>query len=594
MTAWVGYVWDAPVVYQVPLVTGLSTAQPRPWSAHDVDDIQADHQDGPWPLMGMLTHLVKTPISHNRGAAFVAPTFSDDLFEHFLVVPSVLNLGNLLTNQTRTVEIANLYSTQKELTAAANGAGTGVTFQNLPPLPKQILPFDSVTVEVTVSSTGAPSISGSLSFTMADIGGANSLVLTIPVTGQRITLFPWDPEQFYTEQLEWKTDIIEAYDGSEQRISIRLHPRQVLTYEVFSTDPIKDTAMRLTVFNWLPRVWGVPIWWEQQPMTASLSPGGNVISVNTEYADYRVGGLVFIQNPDKEYETFEVEAITANSITTTSNAVNSYPVGSKVMPCRTAYAKTQTSANVYLPGQEKFQIQFTTLDNVGLSNISGFTMYKGLPVLDDVNYIQSTLQEGMSRSGVTVIDNFSGQIYQVASTDRSRPTTKKTWYTGSGSGIAPIAGVADLTGQQQIWVVRGFLHWAQGSQQVFWLPTNRNDMQILADIPSGSQAIEISAIGVSQYAVNSGGGMRPYGDLRITFSDGSTVCAQITGAVQSSSTQETINTDTVLAPAGTISKSTVVRVEFLQLVRIAGDKVKLTHDHPGRSTIEANLVGVLQ
>jgi hypothetical protein len=38
--------------------------------------------------------------------------------------------------------------------------------------------------------------------------------------------------------------------------------------------------------------------------------------------------------------------------------------------------------------------------------------------------------------------------------------------------------------------------------------------------------------------------------------------------------------------------SAVARIEFLQLVRIADDKVMLTHDHIGRAKIEANLVGV--
>jgi hypothetical protein len=572
MTAFAAYLLPLPDLYQHPMA-GAITGNPllQPTTLTLVDPLHTPM------LFGTLNHIGVTPRVTFNHSAYVLPGFDEDLFNHFLIVPSKLALGNLLSDQAKTVEIANMYFTDKAVDAVINHAGSGIAFPGLPSLPQTLHPFSSLIVNVSISAAGQPSILGTIEIDAGDVGGGNVQDLFIPVTGQRITLWLWSPEQFYTEELQWATDVIESYDGTEQRIKIRQNPRQVLTYQNFQTDSVQDMQMRLALFNWMAQVWGVPIWWEQAPTTSAMAPGAVSIPVNTANADYRNSSLVFIRNPQGQSEAFQINSITSTALGITSGVINSYPKGSQVMPIRTAYAKTQTQQQVYLTGAEKLTIQFTTLDNVSLANIAGsFTLYQSKVVLDDINYVDGMLTEGMSRNGVTVIDNTSGVIYQQFSTDRSRPSTTKTWWTDT---------------KDQIWPIRQFLHAVGGSQGTFWLPTNRNDLKLIASITGGSATFSIAYVGYSLFGLDATGvPMRPFADVRFTLTDGTKILRQITGAVNGGAT-ETITVDSLIS-ATTLTTAQVARIEFLQLVRIADDKALLTHDHPGRSQIVINLVGV--
>lgn len=571
MTNFAGYFLPTVINYQHPMpgaITGNPLGQPTALTLVD-----------PYPLRlyGTLNLVIQPAYQKFTHAAYIDPSYGDDLFNHFLVVPSALALGNLLTDQTKTLEIANMYFVSKQVDNVINHAGGGIVFPGLPAMPVVLKPFSSLVINVQISAAGQPSIKGTIELDAGDVGGANVQSLFVPVTGQRITLWVWSPEQFYTEELQWATDIIESFDGTEQRIKMRQNPRQILTYQVFQTDPVQDIQMRLALFNWIAQIWGVPIWWEQQPMTTAMNPGDVSIPVNTANADYRQGGLVFIRNRQGQTEAFEISSITSNAINITSGATNTYPKGSQVMPIRTAYAKTQTQQQVYIVGAEKLTIQFTTLDNVNLANVAGsFTLYQGLVVLDDINFVETQLTEGMDRHGVEVIDNTSGVIYQQFSTDRSRPSSVKTWWTTLAS---------------EIWPIRQLFHALGGSQGTLWLPTNRNDLQVAAPISGGSATFSITYVGYSLFAVDpTGVPMRPFADIRISLTNGTKILRQIIGASNAGAT-ELLTVDSPIS-GPTLAVNQIARVEFLQLMRISDDKATFTHDHPGRAKIEISLVGV--
>lgn len=574
MTSFAGYLWPLPDTYQHAM-PGAITANPLglPTAPALID---------PEPLFGLIgtltTRVAVSPRTTRSWSGYVLPGYDEDLFNHFLIVPSTLILGNLLSDQAKTVEVANLFFGDMQVTDVINEAGGGINFPGIPSFPVTLHPFSSLVVNVEISAAGQPSINGTIEIDVGEVGGGSPEALFIPVTGQRITLWVWSPEQFYTEELQWATDIIESYEGTEQRISMRLNPRQVLTFMNFQTDPVQDMQMRLALFNWIAQVWGVPIWWEQQPMTVAMSPGDILISVNTTFADYRVGGLVFVRNAANQTEAFEISSLTASSIGITSGVANTYPKNSQVMPIRTAYAKTQTQQQVFITGAEKLQIQFTTLDNVDLSAIAGsYTTYQGLVVLDDINFVDDMLTEGMDRHGVTVMDNTSGVIYQQFSTDRSRPSTTKTWWTNLAS---------------EIWPIRQLMYALRGSQKTFWLPTNRNDLQLAATIGSSATTFSIKYVGYSLFGLDKNAiPMRPFADIRFTLANGTKILRQITGAVNVGGVTETITVDSAISGTA-LTVAQVARIEFLQLMRIADDKVSLTHDHPGRAQIVINCVGV--
>lgn len=574
MTVFTGFLWPDTLLYQEGQSTSITNnplVYTPGWALIDINITSATLQS------------TRNPVSHGfklghvfSHTAHLFPSYADDLFNHFLVVPSVLDLGNLLSNQSKTVEVANFYPINMEATGVVNPGG-GISIPGLPTFPYTITPYGSLILNIEISATGSPSLKEILELDVAAVGGGSPQALFVPVTGQRVTIFVWQPEQFYVEEMVWVTDIIEAYDGTEQRIKLRQNPRQVLTYECFFTDSSTDTQARLALFNWFAQIFGVPIWWEQTPFTTDGLPGDTVINTDTRYADYREGGLVLVVDPAGYYEAFEIDTLTTTSITVTSQLTNTYLArGSKVMPIRTCYAKTQSEHSVLITGAEKITVQFTTLDNVDLSSTAGLTTYQGLVVLEGINYVDGQLSESMQRTGVVIIDNISGTLYQRSSNDRSRPFSVKTWFTNYAS---------------EIWPLRQMFHAFSGSQKTFWLPTNRNDMKLVASIGGGSPTFQIEYVGYSSYGVDVNGvSMRPFGDLRFTLADGTLIYRQIIGATSSGNT-ETVTVDSPVF-GSTLTIAQVARIEFLQLMRIADDKVRLIHDHPGRAQISINTVGV--
>jgi hypothetical protein len=562
MASWVGYLWPSPELYKETLTSSLTDGLVRP-VAYDGIDLGTDALI----LYGTKSHTPYVALSHNRGACFKMPTYADDLWNHFLIIPSRLDLGNLLTNQERDLEVANLYFTDHQLTDVENDAGTGITFLDLPTFPYTIPSFNSFTLKVSVATVGAPSISGFLALT-TDLGE-----IDVPVTGQRITLWPFLPEEGYTETLQWATDILEAYEGTESRISIRMAPRQVIKMTCFSVDQSLDAFLRFVLFDWLARVWGVPAWWDMRIPTQDLLPGDNVIHVNTTLADFRAGGLVMVRNRLNQYEAFEIESFDAASITITSVVVGTYKKAiSQIVPVLTAYAQTQTQQQVQITGVERVNVQFTTLGNVSYPDISTWTIYQGLPVLDDLNILQGEMAEGFQRD-VVVIDNKSGEVFQTAFIDRSKFYTEKQWSPST---------------QAAIWRIRQFLYWTNGSQLKFFVPTARNDFVLSEPIAGGATSFKAKNANYAAF----GQGRRPFGDVRITLVNGTKIMRQITGATYDpTNNEDSVAVDTAIT-ASPLALTDVFRIELMVLCRIADDQAQLTHLSPGEADIKLKLQGV--
>jgi hypothetical protein len=359
-----------------------------------------------------------------------------------------------------------------------------------------------------------------------------------------------------------------------------------LNFESFAVTQLDITAIRLLLFKFLPDLWVVPSWWEQTVITSALTAGATTLNLDTTDADYRVNCFGFIRHPNKTtWESFLITAITSTTLTISGSLANSYPLkGTQIMPARQAYAKTQTTAKTYTLAQSKVSVAFTTIDNANLAywNTSLWPSYTGFPVLGDTNYIDGTVDEGMDRNGVVVIDNKSGVIYQNYSTDRSRPRSVKTWWTNY---------------RQDLWSLRQLGHYLGGSQGLFWLPSNRNDLIVTVNIAPLDAGITVGYVGYTAYCLDANSNpMLPFANIRLTLVNGTIYYRAITAATVSG-TNEVLTLDSPIVPAVgsggvTIPFANVARCEFMNQMRISDDKMTFTHDHAGRAKVVINCVGI--
>lgn len=564
MAAWAGYLIPLPEVFKQTVTTSLDDGIVR-FASYQLDD----NGSALMPLHGARTHTGSTPRvtkAYGANSAFVMPSYADDLFNHWLIVPEKLQMGNLLTNQTKQVEIANLFLTPQSIETVVNNGGLGVALSGVPALPAVVKDFDSVTISVSVSTEGPPNINGTIDLTFS-----GSPDISIPVTGTRITMFPWQPEVPLKETLEWSTDIMTSANDTEQRASKRLAPRQRIGMTVAFDDAVEWQRMHNVLFDWMPRVFGVPIWWEQRRLSQPANVNQSVLFVDTTHADFRAGGLVMlISTVDGSFEAFEIDSFTSTQINLTSFVQNNYTVSDMVMPVRTAYLSQTPSGSRAVVNYETINVEFLTLDNIDLSDVTGASLLNGLVLMDDPNAMGSTLSEGWSRQ-VTVLDGDSGRVFQTTLIDRSRYHAKKGWA---------------LNTYADVWRVRRLVHSFRGALTGFYLPTYRQDFVLTNNIGGGSTSIRVKNNGYTQFVQS----RVPMNYVRVVLNDGTYVVRRITGSAEDGD-EELIDIDSAFSGA-LITTASVKRMELVVLMRNDGDKVTFQHSSAGVADVSLDAISM--
>jgi len=508
-------------------------------------------------------------------AGFVDLDQPSDWFEKWHVFPGRLDLGNVLTTQIRTLELFNAFRNEaRTWEAFVNNAGAGVAATNLPALPLLMASLDNFILDVQVTTAGPPSITGTLDF---DIDTAIDFLI-VPITGNRITLFQYRPQSPIGETLQFKTDVIEVNDGSEQRINVRENPRQIFKFTVRTDDDRTRDSINAVLFDWQSRVFGVPVWHESKPLGAPLNIGNTTVIVDTAFADFRAGGLVMIYDNNFKAETLEILTVNPNDIELQVGIGTAFDaVETIVIPVRTALTRPQLSASRFAIGPTDFQIEFTVLDNVNLASQAAFPTYLGggqtvaKPLIDRLNFMKSsTVKEGIRRK-VVRLDPETGPALQFSSWTKGKPSFN---YGFEGKSF------------EDTWDFRQLLHFLKGSQLAFYVGTGRNDFKAIADIADTSTQIDFEAFGFTQFVQE----ITPRSDIQIIRVDGTVSQHLITGSSVVSDTVERITLSPGITPA--LPLVDINRIEFLTLSRISNDAPGFSHQRPGESRIDFNLTGV--
>lgn len=503
-----------------------------------------------------------------------------DWFELVHIFPKTLELGNVVSNLVFAIDLYSSFRRDSiTLTDIDNQiAAQGVSITGAPTLPKQHQPQRSLGVSLNVDQVGPPNIDGDVIFDY-DIRD-----IALPVTGTRVILFPYMPQREFIETLQWKTDIIKSADGTEQRIALRRYPRQGIAYDYVMRDDEDLSTIRTLLTEWQPRVFGVPLWWWARKLTADAALGSTSVTVSTiDNADFRVGSLIMIVQPDPNdltkllSDVLEIDSfgspdniINFTSATTQAFSTVSGALAVPVLPCLLPGQVTLNRAGDF----HEFTLQFLSTDNiVDLADASTFSTYQGKPVIDDPNFMagrayRETLTHKNTRLdfGVGRIDAFSTQLLGVN-------TFPKRWINNDNLSE---------------WQVRGLLYALRGRQQNFFLTTFQNDMELTAAISSLQSNIDIKNIGYTNFIRN----RDPFRDIEIVKTDGTTIRRRITGSVAVDSDTERLTLDSAVGVDVAIAD--LDRISYLQLQRFATDTLRIEHkwiDTDGDKK-ESHVVGV--
>lgn len=153
--------------------------------------------------------------------------------------------------------------------------------------------------------------------------------VTTQLFGQ-LAIVPRQVETPVRETLEFLTDLMEAYNGNEQRLQLRTKARQTYAY----TMPLQawHTAGAFnTEYGAIRKRWAVPIWTEAQYVGTVLSNAPAIVCDTTNY-DLRDESLAMLYAGCDKWQVVEIASAEPGQINLLSN-VNGF-VGAWLVPVR--------------------------------------------------------------------------------------------------------------------------------------------------------------------------------------------------------------------------------------------------------------------
>lgn len=484
-----------------------------------------------------------------------------DFYEFFHVLPRSIDAGNVLSTTLIDVEVFSAFRDSIQVwTDFDNNAGDGVAFVTPPVLPLSFNPMAGVLLQLEITLNGPAVVDETLDYTFTDTG-----LISIPITLQRVILFPVRPELPYEETLEWLTDVLVKVDGTEQRVAVRKNPRQLLGWDVLVEDGAERSILENILFDWQARQFGLPMWHESTSLTGAVTGGSTtVISVgSTANADFRDGGLVIIYESQTKYDVLNLVSHTATTITVENPPSNSYSPTLdlvEVAPLRLGILAADPRGQRYRTGAQRLITRFRVKDNdVDLADASAYATFNGKVLFDDPNFVDGTMPEDYEQVIVT-LDNGSGVTEEYARRDRNRRGSEKRFVVGTRAAL---------------WQVRRLLHFLRGRQVSFYLPTFSSDIIPTGTMTSGASTLAVRNFGYTNFVR----ARQPKNVIRVVPVSGAAFLRTITGSTAPDATTENL-TISGTWPV-TLTPSQILRIEFVEKVRMDSDAIRISHRRGG-------------
>lgn len=543
MTDYAGNPFPWPDFYSIPRTSSLDDGLER-WAEYALTDL--GDEEG-----GSLTHDGATGRVARAHIGALVPSFASDLFGHILIVPARLALGNIVTEQSRQVEVANLYLDDVDWESLTNEAGAGIAFVDLPDFPVSLQPFGNYVFGVTVDTAGPPTINGTLEFGF-DVGA-----LSIPVSGNRIIAWPFLPEwsNGVRERLAWATDILTSETLAEQRRAVRRTPRRRFTVD-FVIEQRERTHFDLAVTNWGARVWAIPIWPDVQMLATSLNEGAESIPCDTTHRDFREGGLVFLRgSTPMRYEVAEIASLEDDEIHLSGPLAKAWTRGTRIYPARPARLVEQ-------PRPKRFTDQAIGVSAQFLVSEASHWPVADLPEYRDYGLFIDRPNEDQD------LESTFARMVESLDTVSALPSV----YDGADVGL-PIQGHRFfIAGASAHTAFRSLLYTLRGRQVPVWVPSHYDDLRLVATAGAAATSITVENVGYAQHALT----QPSRRDIRIELFGGAVFNRRIVGAQELDEDTEQLDIDSALGQE--VTPADVARISFLMLARSDEDEIEILHE----------------
>lgn len=481
----------------------------------------------------------------------LSASYSALFYHRIWLIPKRLALGSITANQVRTIELWNAHLEAKTLDSVTVDGDVEVTGLESATLEA----LASTLYEVSITLFGAPTLAATITYAFSD-AEVNEVVGS--VSGRRVIPFAlrhnWvDP---VIEQISFKTDVLPASSGKEQRIGLREIPRRRVEMTYLTLTPQERAYVENVLYGWQNRAYAVPLWADKAPLRTATAIGATTFDVDTVARDFEVGSLVFITD-GTNHDTLEIESLTDDEITTVTGSLSAYSVGSRVVPAKIAMLDAQFSlariTNHHESARLAWQLQ---TDQDSTTRRAAYTpeTYRGIEVYNRGNDysavigIEQTLREELLDNEIGVLTKFTDEPFPRRSYPFSTLLTRDE--------------------------LPAFIEWIynrKGQLKPFWFVERVPAFFLQADASADDETLVVK--GYEFHNLTWGADARK--DIAILTSDGWKY-RRITGSsVDTETGVETIGIDSALGVALLTESNPLI--SYLKFVRQSTDTVELSY-----------------
>lgn len=506
------------------------------------------------PSPGAQPMTANYPVSTTPAAksGSIATSYFDDFYNHVHVTPRTLDIGNLLSVQTREASVWNAHFTSKALSAITESGTTGLTESGIV-APTTFAPLEERVFFVTVATTGPATIDAKYAFVFP----AESPVLG--VVGRRVVVFGHAPNWAapVVEKLAWLTDVMPAQGGIEQRVGLRDAPRRALAYELATLTRHQTNLLETMLLGWQARLWAVPVWTDRQDLAAALAAGSLTVPCTTSGYEFAASGLALLWAAHDRHEAVEVASVGASSLTLKTATVAAWPAGTRLYPVRLGRMPSRQKLLRETAHHITGAVEFAFDDNPALAAVDSGDVYAGYRVYagrtnwadpTEIDFVRQ-VDEIDYETGKAWVDDLSGLA-----------TLLKSWHWLFKS-------------RAEIVAFRGWLAARAGRRVPFWSISQAVDMEVTAPIGAADTAITIRNIGYQRYL----NGRADRRHIAIKTLAGTTYYRQITAATEISAASEQLAIDSALG--ATLQPADIESARFMHLTRLETDAIEIDWHH---------------
>jgi hypothetical protein len=489
--------------------------------------------------------------------------YTDILYDKIHVIPAPIDFGVITNNVAIQVEVWNAFLEDKTLLTTDGDYDQGLFFEEN--LTNLVFTFNSSKIlNLVADSEGVSAMDAILNLNF------NGYTTSFNVTGNRdIGTWHYKPESGYVESFSYNTDIINSYDGDEQRISLLQDARFLTSYNYLLSN--EEYAKSKSFLNKkLGSKFFSPQWSQASLLTQAISINDLTVYFDTSNKNIQADQTIMIKSKN-DFENVQIATVYSDRVDIKFATTKSFEVGStEVIPC-----------------------YFSYIENISASVITDKDARMSVSFKYDVNELYNVLPASYS------LPQYNGFNLLLTRPDKTAPLdiqfNRDALTLDSGYGVRVIQDINDqnfntfnynffLDSYDKINEFKAFVNDIRGRAVPFYIPSFERDIYIKED-ESVSTTENILVIKNVDYTKNY---LLHFRDIIVQYKDGSYSIYNIKNSiVNEDSNFENLTLDRNFDKI--FNGSEVERISFLYQARFLSDTTTINYVTDKVATVSKNI-----